>query len=98
MSDQLITEIDRERQARELLEHPLLAEALDTYEREITETWKTSPLRDAEGREKLHQMLTAATRFRAFLTQTIQTGQMARIQLERERTKWDRLNPWSKAA
>ena len=77
-------EMLRGAQAQELIDNPLIAEALSAWETEITKAWKTSPLRDAEGRESLRRLLEASTRFRRYLTQTIETGQLARVQQERE--------------
>jgi hypothetical protein len=62
------------------LENPIVIEALNAWEQEITESWKTSPLRDVDGREKLRLMLEAASHFRLHLTKVLQTGQMQQIQ------------------
>jgi hypothetical protein len=74
-------EVARGAQAGELLDNPLIVEALDAYENEIVQLWKTSPLRDVEGREKLRQMLDAATKFRAYMMTTVETGKLAKAQI-----------------
>lgn len=68
--------IARAAKAQEALENPLIAEALDAWDKEITEAWKNSPLRDAEGREKLRLMLEASKTFKAHLTKVMETGQI----------------------
>ncbi len=70
--------LNRAAKAQEALENPLIAEALSAWETEITETWKTSPLRDVDGREKLRLMLEAAAVFRLHLTRIVETGQLLR--------------------
>lgn len=84
---QLRTEMQRGAWANELQANPLLQEALDTYESEIVEAWKTSPVRDVEGRERLRLMLDAQKRFRAFLETTAQTGKLASTQVHQALTK-----------
>jgi hypothetical protein len=71
-------EMQRGADADAALANPLIAEALSAWETEITRTWQTSPLRDVEGRERLRLMLEASKSFRAYLLQTMQTGQLAR--------------------
>lgn len=79
-------EMERGHRAREILENPLFAEAIAAWESEITQAWKTSPLRDAEGRENLRRMLEAAQQFQSFLTRTMETGNLAMEQVRREST------------
>lgn len=69
----------RAQRAREVLENPLMAEALDHYEAEITSQWKASPLRDVEGRERLRLMLAAHEHFQTYLTNTMAAGKLARV-------------------
>lgn len=71
-------QLNRAARAQELLDNPLLSEALDAWDKEITDAWKNSPLRDAEGREKLRLMLEAAKKFKEHLTKTVETGQVIR--------------------
>jgi len=74
--DQLLI---RANEARQLLESSLLQEALDHYEQEIIQAWKTSPLRDEEGQRKLRLMLDAQAKFRSYLTNTLQSGKLAKV-------------------
>lgn len=73
--------LNRAAKAQEALENPLIAEALTAWELEITEAWKTSPLRDAEGREKLRLLLEAAQAFRLHLTNVMETGKLLKAPL-----------------
>ena len=79
-------ELERAARAQEALDNPLIAEALAAWEQEITESWKTSPLRDAEGRERLRLMLEASIAFKAHLLRTMETGQLQRLQMQQHRT------------
>lgn len=84
------TEIARGQYATEALDNPLIGEALVAWEKEITEAWKTSPLRDVDGRERLRLMLEASRQFQAFLSRTMETGKLAEVQIEQQRTLMDR--------
>ena len=82
---QLFREIDRGQQARDLMEHPMLVEALSNIETTIAERWKAlatsdAAIRDSEGREKLWQMIQAVQGFKAQLQSVLETGQMAQVQ------------------
>jgi len=74
-------EVRRGEDARQLLEHPLLIEAFDTFEVEITEKWRSSPARDEDGRERLWMMLQAARRARAHLESLVDSGKLAKATL-----------------
>ena len=76
MSDEL--DAHRGEEARRLLEHPLLVEAFEVLEQEITERWSNSPARDAEGREKLWMTLKLLHRLHAQITSVAETGQIAK--------------------
>jgi hypothetical protein len=84
-------ELERGSHAAAALENPLIAEALAAWETEITESWKTSPLRDVEGREKMRLMLEAAQVFRRHLLRTMETGQLQRVQMQQQRTWLERV-------
>lgn len=84
-------EIDRGRRAQELLENPLIAEFFDQAEREIWQQFKTSPLRDAEGREKLRLMQEWLTKFRMLLETHVTTGKLAMQANEERNTLMDRV-------
>lgn len=92
-------ELTRSSQAQAALENPLIAEALSAWEMEITEAWKTSPLRDAEGRERLRLMLEASKQFKAHLERTVETGQIRRAQIQRDNLAQRAMAamPWKRA-
>lgn len=77
-------ELERASHAQAALDNPLIAEALAAWEQEIVDTWKASPLRDAEGREKLRLMLDACQKFKEHMNRTIETGQLQRLQMQQE--------------
>lgn len=70
-------------QAKALLEHPLLVEAFDTIERELIEAWKNSPVRDAEGREKIHMSMCLLQKLKAQIQEAVENGKVAKSMLER---------------
>lgn len=79
MSEEL--EVRRGEEARQLLEHPLLVEAFESIEKEVTEQWQNSPARDVEGREKLWLTLKLLHRLKGQLTQVVETGKVAEATL-----------------
>lgn len=83
-------ELERGAHAQAALDNPLIAEALAAWEKDITESWQQSPLRDVEGRERLRLMLEASKAFKAHLQRTMETGQLQRLQLKQQRTWLER--------
>lgn len=71
-------------QAKLVLENEAFQQALGDIETEITEQWKQSPARDPEGREKLWQLLKLAGKLRSNLQTRLETGQLARLELDHE--------------
>lgn len=84
-------ELDRAGHAQAAIDNPLIAAALASWEQEITESWKQSPLRDAAGREHLRLMLEACKHFEAYLTRTLETGKLQQVQLARKLTVLERV-------
>lgn len=68
--------------AREVLENEAYQEAFASIEKELTESWKKSPARDVEGREKLWLMLALLTKVQTALQKTMDDGKLARKDLE----------------
>lgn len=89
--DKLLAEHERGYQAREVLAHPLVAEFFERAEQELWKAFKESPLRDAEGREKLRLMQEWLTKFRAYFEEAVTTGKMAQDMIEQNRSAWQRL-------
>ena len=80
-------EIRRAEQAAMIINHPLYAEAFNTLEERLLEAWKTSPARDAEGRESLWLSVKILNQTRAHLSSLIETGKMADVELSRRGVK-----------
>jgi hypothetical protein len=72
--------------AREILENEVYQQVFADLKTEITEQWTNSPARDEEGREKLWLMLSLANKLQAMLQTTLDTGKLARLDLEHQRT------------
>lgn len=68
--------------AREVLENEQFQAAFDAIEEELTQAWKTSPQRDAEGREKLFLALTMLGKIKAALVTSVETGKLALLELQ----------------
>ena len=73
MSDDL-----RERRARNLLQDELFVEALDTLEKDLTDTWTHTGVDDIEAREQCWLSLRLLERIRLHLTSIVETGEMAK--------------------
>lgn len=69
-------EVQRGLDAERLLREPLIVEAFEILDEEYTRAWKTSPVRDAEGREKLYLTQLMLERFRAHLRIAMENGQL----------------------
>ena len=72
--------------AKEILESDVFIDAFEQLETEIIKQWSESPARDLEGREKLWQLLTIAKKFQTILQTTLETGKLASLELERQKT------------
>lgn len=84
-------EVARGDQARAILDNPLYSESFEAVERELMTRWKTDASLTAEGRERVFLMVTLLGQARQALTTTMQTGKMAAIQLQQERSRRERL-------
>lgn len=89
--DQRLFEGDR---AREVLENEAFAAAFDATEQEVIEQWTNSPARDAAGRESLWQYLMILRKVKANLTTTMETGKLARIELQHKQSMADKARGW----
>jgi hypothetical protein len=78
----------RAERARELLDEPLLREALDAIEAQCFEDWRATTPRDIDSRERLWLMMQLGRRFRQHLESHIESGRLAKgrlAEIERER-------------
>jgi hypothetical protein len=76
--------------AKEVIENEVFVDAFTQIQNEVIEQWTNSPARDAEGRERLWTYLQMLKRLQAQLQQTMESGQLAKIELEHKRTLVDR--------
>ena len=74
--------VHRGSRAREVLENEEFIAAFEAIEEELTQAWKTSPQRDAEGRQKLFECLTMLNKVRQTLQSTMETGKLALLELQ----------------
>ena len=77
--------------AREVLENEAFQAAFAEIEQELVKQWTESPARDADGRERLWTYLQMLRKVRATLESTMQTGKLAKQELERRRTMKERM-------
>lgn len=70
-------EIKRGREAKQLLEHPLIVEAFAKIEQEVITSWQTSPARDTEAREQLYLMQALLRKVQQHLVSVAETGMLA---------------------
>lgn len=67
--------------AREVLENEAFQQAFEELKTELIESWENSPARDQEGREKLYQLLKLTDKLKANLTNRLETGKLAQLEL-----------------
>lgn len=77
-------------QARQVLENPAFAQAMQDIKQELTEQWMQSPARDEAGREKLWLMIKMADKLNLALKSSLESGQLAREELKHQRTILER--------
>jgi hypothetical protein len=70
--------LDREIQAKNLLNDSLYNEAFDTLAEELYNTWYNSSVKDVESREQAWLSLRLLERLRLHLTSIVETGEMAK--------------------
>lgn len=77
--------------AREVLENEVFQQVFDDIEQEVIESWKNSPVRDQEGREKIWQYLTLLKKVKSHLTTTLETGKLAQLDLQYKQSLFDKM-------
>ena len=70
--------MDREIQAKNLLNDSLYNEAFDTLAEELYNTWYNSSVKEVESREQAWLSLRLLERLRLHLTSIVETGEMAK--------------------
>lgn len=80
--------------AREVLENEAFQWAFATLKKEIIETWQEAPEQDAAGREKLWLSLKLLEKVQANLAVRLESGKLARLELEHKKTLLDQAKAW----
>lgn len=88
---QRLREVERGHQAQLVLDSPVYRQAFDSMRQQLLDQWECSPARDTEGREKLWLAVGLLGKVQAHLQEAMQTGQMASMQLEQQRSRWQAL-------
>lgn len=80
----LNTEVRRGEIAASLLNNEIYKEAIESVHDGIVHAWSHSPIRDKEGQNELRLMLKLLTDLQRNIETVMQTGKLAKIQIERE--------------
>lgn len=83
------TETQRALEARQVLDNPAFQGAMSMLKDQVTQQWKTCPVRDREGQLLLLQLAKLADKFEGLLVGLIETGKLAqhRIDIDAERNE-----------
>ncbi|MES2187962.1 MAG: hypothetical protein V4505_25650 [Pseudomonadota bacterium] len=84
--------------AREVLENEAYIAAFDAIKQELIGKWENSPVRDEDGREKLWLMLWSLNKVQAALSATMDSGKLARAELNHRQSLADRAKSWAGVA
>jgi hypothetical protein len=93
---QLRSEATRGQRANELMADELIVEAFTQLNNRLTKEWADSPVRDSEGRERIWLMQKLLKNVGDHLSEIAQTGKLASLQLEQERTLVQKAKEWAK--
>lgn len=80
-------EISRAERARQVIEDPLVKAALADIEAGLIAQWRASPVKEKDLREHIWALYCAATKFREVFESVMQTGKLARIQLQQPKSR-----------
>lgn len=70
--------------AQMVLENPIYIESMQTVRETLIQAWESAPIRDTEGQHELKLMLKLLTDLQRNIEDVMQTGKLAKIQIERE--------------
>lgn len=76
---------ERAERARQLLNDPLVREALDGLRAGVVKNWQLVALKDTELKEKFHMLYGVIDRFEASLRSHIEDGEVADFELQRKK-------------
>lgn len=77
--------------AKEVLENEQFQAAFEAIEKDVIDQWTNSPARDAAGRESLWTYLMLLRKVKVHLTTTLETGKLAKVELNHRRSAAERL-------
>jgi hypothetical protein len=81
--------------AREVLENEVFTQVFADIESDLIESWRNIPASDTEhhlrSRERIHLSLTLLGKVKACIVQTLETGKLAKLELEHKRSMSERL-------
>lgn len=83
MSDSVV----RAETAQRLLQEPLFVEAMEKLEKDVSEAWARSSIRDREGQHELLLMMQTARKFKAIFAEIIATGEYEKQRLKTPKLK-----------
>ena len=86
----LVGEAHRGSRAKEWLASPLYKEATEKIESGIIEKFKASPIRDLDGQHELRLLLKLLEDLKGYIQEVAETGKMAQITLDSERSLKER--------
>lgn len=86
--------IYRANRAAEVIENEAYIDAFAQIEQELTDQWKASPARDAEGREKLWLMQRLLGKLKLALESTMDSGKLAVAELKHRQTLTEKAKEW----
>lgn len=81
--------------AREVLENESFDWAFHTLKTEIIESWQHAPAQDPQGRETLWLSLKLLEKVRSNLVNRLETGKVARLELEHQKTLERQERAWA---
>lgn len=81
---------ERARNAKALVDSPLLKEAFETLEQAYIEAWKRTQATDMISREKLFLAVNQVSKVRDHLIAVISKGQMAKAELDKIERDFER--------
>jgi hypothetical protein len=82
--------------ANEIVQDELFVEAFALLNDRLTTEWAESPVRDTEGRERIWLMQKLLKNVGDHLKEIAQTGKLANLQLEQERTMVQKAKEWAR--
>lgn len=81
--------------AKEILEDEIYLETFELVKKELLTTWENSPVRDAEGREKLYMMLGLLNKLQSVLQTTMDTGKISAAELKHQQSLVEKMKDWA---